>query len=104
VGPGARTAITKWQDGKAACISLTYDDSTINQFRIDILLLDERHLTGTFFVITGAIQGSRDQPTFVGSPIMDMIRKSASVPTTKENALGRISMLNYLQTSSWRQS
>jgi len=97
-GQEPRTEITKWQDGKAACISLTYDDSTINQFRIDIPLLNERHIPGTFFVITGDIQGSRNQPTFVGRPIMEILRESAPVPTTKENALERISMLNYLQT------
>ena len=31
-----RTEITKWQDGKQACVSLTFDDSSINQFRIDM--------------------------------------------------------------------
>src|SRR5690242_11027638 len=94
----SRTEITKWQDGKAACISLTYDDSSVNQFRIDVPLLNERRLPGTFFVITGDIQGSRNQPAFVGRPIMDIIRESDKVPTTKENALERTSMLNYLAT------
>ena len=41
-----RTEITKWQDGKDACISLTFDDSSINQFRIDIPLLNERGIAG----------------------------------------------------------
>ena len=93
-----RTEITKWQDGKAACASLTYDDSTINQFRIDVPLLNERGMPGTFFVITGDIEGSRNQPAFAGRPIMDIVRESEKVPTSKENALERISMLNYLQT------
>jgi peptidoglycan/xylan/chitin deacetylase (PgdA/CDA1 family) len=97
-GQELRTDITKWQDGKAACISLTYDDSTINQFRIDVPLLNERHIPGTFFVITGDIQGSRYQPTFVGRPIMEIIRESAGVPASKENILERISALNYLAT------
>ena len=97
-GQEAHTEITKWQDGKAACISLTYDDATINQFRIDIPLLNERHIPGTFFVITGDIQGSKYQPAFVGRPVMDIIRESATVPTTKENILERSSMLNYLAT------
>jgi peptidoglycan/xylan/chitin deacetylase (PgdA/CDA1 family) len=92
------TEITKWQDGKAACISLTYDDSSINQFRIDIPLLNERNMPGTFFVITGDIQGSRYQPAFTGRPMMEILRESATVPTAKENALERISLLNYLQT------
>jgi peptidoglycan/xylan/chitin deacetylase (PgdA/CDA1 family) len=92
------TEITKWQDGKEACISLTFDDSSINQFRIDIPLLNERGIPGTFFVITGDIQGSKNQPTFVGRPMMDIIRESAQIPTNRDNALERLSLLNYLQT------
>ena len=42
-----QTEITKWQDGKSACVSLTYDDSSINQFRIDIPLLNERNTQTT---------------------------------------------------------
>src|SRR5215471_19770941 len=79
-----RTEITKWQDGKEACISLTFDDSSINQFRIDIPLLNERGIPGTFFVITGGIQGSKNQPAFVGRPMMDIIRESAQTPTTQQ--------------------
>ncbi|MBZ5619660.1 MAG: polysaccharide deacetylase family protein [Acidobacteriia bacterium] len=97
-GQEPRTEIMKWQDGKSACVSLTYDDSTINQFRIDVPLLNERSMPGTFFIITGDIQGSRNQPAFAGRPIMTIIRESERVPTTKENALERTSLLNYLQT------
>jgi peptidoglycan/xylan/chitin deacetylase (PgdA/CDA1 family) len=93
-----RTEITKWQDGKDACISLTFDDSSINQFRIDMPLLNERHMPGTFFIVTGDIEGSKNQPSFVGRPIMEIIAESVRIPTTKENALERTSMLNYLQT------
>jgi peptidoglycan/xylan/chitin deacetylase (PgdA/CDA1 family) len=95
-GQEARTEITKWQDGKQAAISLTYDDSTINQFRIALPLMNERGLVGTFFVITGEIPGSRYRATFVGRPIMDILRESEKVPTNKENALERSSMLRYL--------
>ena len=35
-------------------------------------------------------------PTFVGRPIMDILRESAKVPTNKDNALERSSMLRYL--------
>jgi len=94
----ARTEITKWQDGKEACISLTFDDSSINQFRIDIPLLNERAIPGTFFVITGDIQGSKNAPAFVGRPMMDIIRESAQTPTNRDNALERLSLLNHLQT------
>jgi len=100
-GPAAeppRTQIMKWQDGKDACISLTFDDSSINQFRIDIPLLNERAIPGTFFVVTGDIQGSKNQPAFVGRPMMDIIRESAQTPTNQQNLLERISLLNHLQT------
>ena len=95
-GQEPRTEITKWQDGKLAAVSITYDDSTINQFRIAVPMLNERGLPATFFVITGEIPGSRNLPTFVGRPIMDIIRESATVPTNKANALERSSMLRYL--------
>jgi peptidoglycan/xylan/chitin deacetylase (PgdA/CDA1 family) len=92
----ARTTITKWQDGKLAAVSITFDDSTINQFRIAVPMMNERGLPGTFFVITGEIPGSEYRPTFVGRPIMDIIRESARVPTDRDNALERSSMLRYL--------
>jgi peptidoglycan/xylan/chitin deacetylase (PgdA/CDA1 family) len=91
-----RTEITKWQDGKQASVAITFDDSTINQFRVALPLLNERGLPATFFVITGQIPGSRYHPTFVGRPIMDILRESATVPTNKDNALERSSMLRYL--------
>jgi len=91
-----RTEITKWQDGKAAAVAITYDDSTINQFRIAMPLMNERKLVGTFFVITGQIPGSKNMPTFVGRPIMDILKESATVPTSKDNVYERTSMLRYL--------
>ena len=91
-----RTAVTQWQDGKAAAVAITYDDSTINQFRIALPLMNERGLVGTFFVITGQIPGSIRLPTFVGRPIMEILRESATVPTSAANVYERTSMLRYL--------
>jgi peptidoglycan/xylan/chitin deacetylase (PgdA/CDA1 family) len=92
-----RTEITKWQDGKQAAVTLTFDDSTENQFRIAVPLLNERGLHGTFFIITGEIEGSRYWPTLISKrSIMDIIRESETVPTTKENVLERTTMLRYL--------
>ena len=90
--------VTKWQDGKDACVSITYDDSSINQFRVAIPLMNERGLPGTFFIITGDIDGSKYQPAFIGRPIKDILRESEKTPTTKENMLERSAMLNYLST------
>jgi peptidoglycan/xylan/chitin deacetylase (PgdA/CDA1 family) len=93
-----RTEITKWQDGKQACVSLTFDDSSINQFRIGIPLLNERSLPATFFIVTGNIPGSRFRASFAGRPIMDIVRESEKVPTNKDNVFERASLLNYLRT------
>jgi peptidoglycan/xylan/chitin deacetylase (PgdA/CDA1 family) len=93
-----RTEIMKWQDGKQACVSLTFDDSSINQFRIGVPLLNERSLPATFFIITGNIPGSRYKASFAGRPIMEIIRESEKRPTTKENVFERASLLNYLRT------
>ena len=95
-GQEPQTEITKWQDGKLAAVSITFDDSTINQFRIAVPLLNERGLPATFFVITGEIPGSKNHPTFVGRTIMEIIRESETVPTNRQNALERSSMLRYL--------
>jgi peptidoglycan/xylan/chitin deacetylase (PgdA/CDA1 family) len=97
-GQEPRTEVTKWQDGKDACISITFDDSSINQFRVAIPLMNERGLPGTFFIITGDIDGSKYQPAFIGRPIMDILRESEKTPTSKENMLERAAMLNYLST------
>jgi hypothetical protein len=92
------TEVTKWQDGKDACVSITYDDSSINQFRVAIPLMNERGLPGTFFIITGDIDGSKYQPAFIGRPIKEILRESEKTPTAKENMLERSAMLNYLST------
>jgi peptidoglycan/xylan/chitin deacetylase (PgdA/CDA1 family) len=94
--PAPKTEITKWPDGRQAAVAITYDDSTINQFRIALPLMNERGLVGTFFVITAQIPGSEHMPTFVGRPIMDILKESATVPTSKENVYERTSMLRYL--------
>ncbi len=91
-----KTQITKWPDGKLAAVAITYDDSTINQFRIALPLMNERGLVGTFFVITAQIPGSKNMPTFVGRPIMEILKESATVPTSTSNVLERTSMLRYL--------
>ena len=91
-----RTEITKWQDGREAAVAITYDDSTINQFRVALPMMNERGLVGTFFVITAQIPGSTHMPMFVGRPIMEIVRESATVLTSAANVYERTSMLRYL--------
>ncbi|MGZ5425296.1 MAG: hypothetical protein ACXWH4_12115, partial [Candidatus Aminicenantales bacterium] len=46
-----RTEIVKWQDGKAAAVSLTYDDNSANQFRVAVPLMRRFDFPATFHVI-----------------------------------------------------
>ena len=72
----AQTTILKWEDGKKGCVTLTFDDGSINQFRFAVPLMNERGLHATFFIITGDIPGSKYQPTFIGRPIQKIIDES----------------------------
>ncbi len=100
----AQTSILKWQDGKDGCVTLTFDDGSINQFRIAIPLLNEREFHATFFIITGGIPGSKYQPTFIGRPIQDIINESKTVPTNKNNLFERCSAIYYLaQTGNYNE-
>jgi len=57
LGQIARTEITTWQYGKRGAVSLTYDDGTINQFRVAVPIMDSFGFPATFFIITGNIPG-----------------------------------------------
>ena len=92
----AQTSILKWQDGKKGCVTITFDDGSINQFRIAVPLMNERGLHATFFIITGDIPGSKYQPTFVGRSLKKIINESATIPTDKNNLFERCSAINYL--------
>jgi peptidoglycan/xylan/chitin deacetylase (PgdA/CDA1 family) len=50
-----KTEITKWQYGKNGAVSLTYDDGSVNQFRIAVPIMDSFGFPATFFIITGNI-------------------------------------------------
>jgi hypothetical protein len=71
-GQVGRTEITKWQYGKSGAVSLTYDDGTINQFRVAVPIMDTFGFPATFFIITGNIPGSQYQCALIvansGSP------------------------------------
>lgn len=90
------TDIAKWKDGKQAAVSLTFDDSTINQFRVAMPILDRLGLPGTFYIITGAIPGSRYKPGFVGRPVEEIIAETAETPTNRQNFFERASAIRFL--------
>lgn len=92
----AQTKIMKWQDGKEGCVTLTFDDGSINQFRIAVPLMNERGFPATFFIITGGIPGSKYQAAFVGRYIQEIIKESEAISTNKSNFFERCSVLHYL--------
>src|SRR4051812_22722649 len=72
------TEITKWKDNKKGCISITYDDATINQFRQAMPIMDTLGLKGTFFINTADIPGSEFAPKWIGRPLADVVKETAS--------------------------
>src|SRR4051812_4958579 len=92
----AQTEITKWQDGKTGAVSITYDDGSINQFKYALPVMKRLKLTATFYIITGAIPGSKYQGKFIGRPIAEIIAESATVPTNSDNYFERASAAKYL--------
>ena len=98
----AQTSILKWEDGKKGCVTITFDDGSINQFRFAVPLMNERGLHATFFIITGDIPGSKYQPTFIGRPIQKIIDENETIHTDKNNLFERCSALTYLaQTNKY---
>src|SRR6059058_5845722 len=93
VGQFGKTEITKWQYGKNGAVSLTYDDGSINQFRVAVPIMDSFALPATFFIITGDIPGSRYHGTFIGRPTKAIIAETANIPTNKDNFFERASAI-----------
>ena len=49
------TEVEKWQDGKTAAVTLTYDDGSANQFNVALPIMNKLELPATFFINTGNI-------------------------------------------------
>ena len=94
--PVGQTEITKWQYGKNAAISLTYDDGSTNQFAKALPIMNRLKLPATFFIITGQIPGSQYQGRFIGRPVKEIITETATIPTNKDNFFERASAIGYL--------
>jgi peptidoglycan/xylan/chitin deacetylase (PgdA/CDA1 family) len=90
------TTVTEWQYGKNGAISITYDDASRHQFTRALPIMERLKLPATFFVITGPITGSKYHGTFVGRPVTDIIKESATVLTDSGNFLERCSAAGYL--------
>jgi peptidoglycan/xylan/chitin deacetylase (PgdA/CDA1 family) len=95
-GQAGTTIITEWQYGKNGAVSLTYDDASRHQFTRALPVMERLKLPATFFVITGPIAGSKYQGKFIGRPVKDIIKESATIPTNEQNFLERCSAAGYL--------
>ena len=91
-----QTEITKWQYGKKAAISLTYDDGSTNQFTKALPIMNRLKFPATFYIITGQIPGSQYQGKFIGRPVKDIIKETATIPTNKDNFFERASAVGFL--------
>ncbi|WP_161888515.1 polysaccharide deacetylase family protein [Pontibacter russatus] len=91
-----QTEITKWQDGKNAAISLTYDDGNTNQFAKALPIMNRLQFPATFFIMTGHMPGSQYQGKFIGRPVKEIIAETADTPTNKDNFFERASAAGYL--------
>lgn len=93
--PG-KTEITRWQHDRHGAVSITWDDGSINQFKIALPIMNKLHIKGTFFIITGQIPGSQYHGKFIGRPVKKIITETATIPTNKSNFYERASAAGYL--------
>jgi peptidoglycan/xylan/chitin deacetylase (PgdA/CDA1 family) len=98
------TEIAKWQDGKSGAVSLTYDDGSINQFRVAVPIMDSLGLPATFFIITGEMPGAQYHGTFIGRPTNAIIEETATVATNKDNFFERASAIRFLGDRETREA
>jgi len=92
----SQTTITRWKDDKKGAVSLTYDDGSINQFRYALPVMQRLKMPATFFIITGPIPGSKYQGKFIGRPVEEIIKETATAPTNADNFFERASAAKYL--------
>lgn len=91
------TEITKWPDGKRAGMSITYDDGSLNQFRIAVPIMDKLGLPATFHVNTGRIPGgSHWTGRHIGRTWEEIAAEAKTVPTNAENVFERASAMRFI--------
>ena len=88
------TIITKWQGDKQSAISITYDDGTINQFTVAIPIMNKLGMPGTFYIITGKVNGS-SKGKFIGRSNDEIIKETASIKTNPGNFFERASLIGF---------
>ncbi|MDN3687773.1 polysaccharide deacetylase family protein [Cyclobacterium jeungdonense] len=92
------TNVTKWKDDKKTAISITYDDGTINQFTVAKPIMDKFQMPGTFYIITGKIDGSQ-KGKFIGRPKEEIIEETKFTETNESNFFERASLIGFTGTT-----
>lgn len=92
------TVITKWQENKKSAISITFDDGIINQLTVARPILNKLGLPGTFYIITGKVDGS-SEGKFIGRPNEEIIKETASIKTNADNFFERASLIGFTDTT-----
>ncbi|MEB2777245.1 polysaccharide deacetylase family protein [Algoriphagus sp. D3-2-R+10] len=90
--------ITKWYEGKNGAISITYDDGIINQLTIAKPIMDSLNLPGTFFIITGKVEGS-GKGKFIGRDPDSIIAETSTFKTDSTNFFERASLIAFTGTT-----
>ncbi len=92
------TLITKWHKDKRSALSITYDDGIINQLTVARPIMNKLGLPATFYIITGKVKGS-GKGQFIGRPVDEIIKETASLKTNQENFYERASLIAFTGTS-----
>jgi peptidoglycan/xylan/chitin deacetylase (PgdA/CDA1 family) len=98
--PVGHTEIEKWQDGKQAAVSLTYDGGTTNQFKIAVPIMNRLELPATFFIVTGEVEGSEYERRFLGRSLDEIVNETDEIQTNTENFFERASAIRVLGDES----
>lgn len=93
-----QSEITKWPDNKRSAISITYDDGIINQLTVARPIMNKLGLPGTFFIITGKVEGS-GEGKFIGRSPDEIIAETAAIPTDSINFFERASLIAFTGTT-----
>lgn len=105
----SKTSITKWKDNKKSAISITYDDGIIHQFTVARPIMNNIGFPGTFYVITGKIEGAALEK-FIGRTPREIMDETVTIKMISDNfferasAIGFIDNCRYLITSINYQS
>ncbi len=90
------SSITTWPDDKRAAVSITYDDGTLNQFRVAVPIMDRLNLPGTFYINTSNLPGSTFTARHICRSWQEIAGEAKTIPTDTENVFERTSAMRFL--------